>query len=266
MDDESAPRDGSRVKAVDTSLDLLEATQELGGATFAELRDELDMSKSSVYSHLNTLVTRGYLVKDGDEYRPSLKLLGIGELVKWRHLALFTEGKSEVHRLANETDELAWIMVEERNYGVYIHKQHGNRAVETGNFPIGQQVPLHATASGKVVLAHLPEERVEEIVESEGLIRRTPNTITAREELYDALEQIREQGYGLSSEESVLGIREVAAPVIAVDGSILGTVSVSGPVGRLRGSLFREELPDRLIESSNIIEIKIMDDDGEYTP
>lgn len=251
------------VKAVDTALNIVEALCDLNGATVTELGDQLDLSTSAVHTHLQTLETRGYVTRDGYNYRPSLRFFRIGEQVKRDHVQIYEAGREEIKELAEDTGGYGWIMVEERSQGLYVYKQRGNDAVETGNFPPGQSTPLHCTACGKAILAHLPEERVDEIVRTNGMDAITPNTITGRDKLRTHLEEIREQGYALSSEESVHGIRSVAAPVLTADQKVLGAIGISGPVSRFKGDRFREELPERLIECSNIIEIKAMSKSSE---
>lgn len=246
------------VKAVDTMLDIVEALCELNGATVTELGDHLGLSTSAVHTHLKTLENRGYLICDDHIYRPSLRFFGIGEHVKREHVLIFNAGREEVQKLAEETGEFGWIMVEDRGRGIYVFKHRGSDAVETGNFPPGRPTPLHATACGKAILAHLPTDRVEEIIDRFGLEQVTKNTITDEEALYEELEAVREQGYAVSSEEAVHGIRAVAAPVLDDDESVLGSISISGPVSRITGDRFRTELPNQLVESSNIIEIRAL--------
>lgn len=257
--------DARTVKAVDTALDIVDALCDLGGATVTELGDHLDLSTSAVHTHLKTLEGRGYVTREGYTYRPSLRFFGIGEQVKREHIGIYAAGREEVKELAETTGEYGWIMVEERGEGLYVFKHRGANAVETGNFPPGRPTPLHCTACGKAVLAHLPDGRVREILDGSGLEAVTSSTITDEASLLEELEGIRERGYALSSEESVHGIRAVAAPVLTADGSVLGSISISGPVSRIKDERFRETLPEQLVECSNIIEIKAMSDTSRFS-
>jgi len=107
---------------------------------------------------------------------------------------------------------------------------------------VGTRAPLHSTGLGKAILAHLPEERVESIVDHHGMPASTPETITDRDELFDALERIRDRGFAFDDEERLRGLRCVAAPILAND-DVVGAISVSGPTNRLRDDRYREELP-----------------------
>lgn len=252
------------VKAVETALDIVDALCDLDGATVTELGEHLGLSTSAVHTHLKTLEARGYVTSEGYAYRPSLRFFGIGEQVKRDHILIYNAGREAIKELAEATGEYGWIMVEERGEGLYVFKYRGSDAVETGNFPPGRPTPLHGTACGKAILAHLPESRVREIVDDSGLQAVTSNTITDEEALMEELEQIREQRFALSSEESVHGIRAVAAPVLTADGSVIGSISISGPVSRIKGELFRETLPEQLVECSNIVEIMAMSETSEF--
>ena len=254
----NAPRKTRTVNAVETAFDIIDVLQERQGATVTELAEHLDVSKSTMHSHLTTLQKRGYLIKDDYEYRPSLRFLDIGEAVKRDHLDIYKYGRNEVKKLADQTNEYAWMLVEERGQGTYVYKSQGKDAVETGNYPLGRPVSLHSTADGKAILAHLPEERVREIIDRHGLEKVTENTITDEEELFDELAEIRESGVAFSSEESVPGIRSVAAPILDPGGSINGSISVSGPISRMKGDRYRETLPEMLIQCANIIQINVM--------
>ncbi|WP_197409784.1 IclR family transcriptional regulator, partial [Haloferax profundi] len=112
------------------------------------------------------------------------------------------------------------------------------------------------TASGKAILAFLPEERVLEIIDERGLEPRTENTITEREELFEELSQIRDQGYANAIEESVKGMRAVAAPIMLED-SVAGSISLAGPANRFVGERFEDEVPKLIKGVANEIELKL---------
>lgn len=264
MDEKKTDLDDTRtVTAVETTLDIIEALLELGGATMTELTEVLDYSKSAVHSHLQTLEKREYVVREGYSYRPSLKFYDVGQRVTYEHILLYRAGREEVRRLAQETEEDGWILVQEYGQGIYVYRQRGQNSVD--EFPLGRPSGLHCTAAGKAVLAHDDEERVEAVLDRYGLPAVTENTITDTGTLLDQLDEIRERGVAFSFEESVPGIRAVATPIHAADGTVLGAITISGPSSRLRGEWFEEELPNRLRESANLIEINAMNETNEFT-
>ncbi|HZD42853.1 MAG TPA: IclR family transcriptional regulator C-terminal domain-containing protein [Methanomicrobiales archaeon] len=139
---------------------------------------------------------------------------------------------------------------------MFLFKVKGREAVRLDTYE-GMRVHLHTTALGKSILAHLPEERMEEILDERGLPSVTPNTITNREELLSDLDLVRERGYAIDDEERLEGIRCIAAPIVTEGDNVLGAVSISGPRNRLRGERFREEIPSQVLGTSNIISVNV---------
>lgn len=242
------------VQATETSFRILETVIELDGANNTEIADHLNMTKSTVYNHLQTLLENKYIVKNENEYDIGLKFLRIGEYARSRH-TVSQVGPPEIDKLAEESNELANLVVEEHGEGVFIYRAKGSEAVHMDTHT-GMRLPLHMTAFGKAILAHLPESRVTEIIDRYGLSARTENTITRRDELYEELERIQERGYAFDREERLEGLCCVAAPIVANDRAI-GAVSVSGPRSRMQGDRFTTEIPELVSATANVIEVNI---------
>lgn len=243
------------VAATRTSLRIVEELKRLDGAGVTEIADELDMPKSTVHNHLRTLADERYVVREGGTYRIGLRFLELGEYTRNRR-KIYQVARPEVSELAEETAETVNAAVEEHGEGIYITRAHGDRAVSDDTYA-GKRMKLHCTALGKSILAELPESRVAEIVETHGLPRRTENTITDLGELEAELESIRERGYAYDREERLRGVRCVAAPVVTEDGSVVASLSVSGPTRRMEGDRFHEDLPELLRSSANVVEINM---------
>ncbi|ELY50929.1 IclR family transcriptional regulator [Natronolimnohabitans innermongolicus] len=243
-----------RVKTTDTLFEIIEALQSLNGATLAELADELEFAKSTIHSHLATLEHNEYVVRTGDEYELGLKFLEHGMFVK-NNRELARLAKPVLEDLADATGEVAWLIVEEHGTAVYLEKAMGERAVQT-HASVGGRARLHHLATGKLILAYLPEERVDEIIDRHGLPERTPHTITDPEELRAELEAIREDGIAINDKETVAGLRAIGAPVID-DETIHGAICVSGPANRLTVERCHEEIEPLLLEATNELELKL---------
>jgi DNA-binding IclR family transcriptional regulator len=252
--------DGSprTLKTVERTAQVIKALETLDGAGVTELADHLDMSKSSTYHYLATLRAEDFVVKNGDQYELGLQLLLSGEYVRNRNL-LYRYGKEEVEELAETTGEYANLFTEQHGKGINLYKVRGSDAVGSGYQTDKLQQPdqLHCTATGKAILAFLPEDRVDDILDEHGLPERTGNTITDRDELHDELATVRERGYAYNDEEEVEGLRAVGAPVIDRDDTVLGSLSVAGPTSRLKGTPFDEELPEQVQRAANVIEVNI---------
>lgn len=243
------------VNASKTLLEIVEALHELDGAGVTAIANHLDMPKSSVHKHLATLEEMEYVTNESGTYRVGLKFLRLGDYTRTQSEA-YRMAKPIVKQLAKETNERSQFIVEEHGKGVFVHRQIGQNAVHTDT-NIGKRIYLHATGAGKAILANLPPERIEEIVETIGLPARTEQTITDRDELYDELETIRERGYAFNKEEGMKGLRTVGVPVSDPSGQAFGAFSVSGPSHRLRDDRFHEEIPNMLLGKANEYELKI---------
>lgn len=250
-----APKSDTHVRTIDRALRIIQALQEMDGGTVTEISNHVDLPKSTVHNHLQTLYTNEYVTQVDDEYSTSLRFLEHGGYTR-NQMDIFQVAKPEIKTLAEETGELANLVVEEHGLGVYLYREHGEEAVELDSYA-GKRQYLHSTAFGKAMLAFMREERVEEILDRHGLSARTEQTVTDRDELYEDLAAIRDRGFSYDDEESLKGLRCVAAPIQSTDGDVIGAVSVSGPISRLSGDRFTEEVPDMLLSTTNVIEINM---------
>lgn len=246
---------GRQVRTTDTVFRILETLHEEGGCGITELADHLGLAKSTVHKHLNTLYDREYVIRDGDTYMLGLRFVGFGQHAIQRE-AIFHVKNPSMSDLAEETGEYVWLVVEEHGLAVYIDSAYGDRAVRTHG-SIGKRAHMHDIASGKAILANLPDERVDEIIDRHGLPESTPNTITDRAALRDELEAIAESGVAFNDNETIEGMRAVAAPVI-VDDVVHGSLCVAGPTKRLTGEHFRSTIPDLVMGATNAIELELM--------
>lgn len=234
---------------------ILTGLAELDGAGVTELAEHVGLPKSTVHNHLSTLHAEEFVSKDGTNYRLGLRFLDLGENARLnRTESDHIEGK--VADLARQTEERVQFIVEEHGYGVYLYVSRGEKAVSTDS-RIGRHIPLHATSAGKAILAHLPKERVSDIIDTIGLSRVTEHTLTDIEDLEAELEGVREKGYATNIQESTVGLGAVGAPILCPDKSVVGAISISGPTHRLKGEMFETTLPDLVRGATNEIELNI---------
>lgn len=217
-------------KTTGTSLEVLEAVTTIDGGTLSELSDHTGLATSTLYTHLQTLVESEYVVRRGDEYEPGLKQFHLGERARHR---------DERYTLAREAaTELATRVNEEVNFAVEEHGRtiilfDATTASSGDGFQAGRYFHMHSSASGKAILAEYPETRVREIIDRWGMPGFTDHTITGYDDLLAELETVREQGYAVNNQEELEGLQAVAIAVHNPDGSVFGTLDVSGPSYRL---------------------------------
>jgi len=241
------------ILSVDRAFEILETIRDRGEVGVTEIADQLKVSKSTVHNHLNTMETRGYVVNEDGEYRLGLRFLSFPDTLQ-KSNRLYQTAKEEVDELVKRTGERSQVLVEENGYGVYIYQQVDDRAIRTSS-RVGTQVSLHSSAIGKSLLAFQPPEKVDRILDRDGLPPQTEHTITSREEFDTELERIREEGVAYDDEEGIEGMRCVASPIRNENSVSVGAISVSGPCTRIKNERFESELPQEVERAAQAIEI-----------
>lgn len=247
--------DSGGLKAADTMFSIVETIRDLNGARLTEIAEETGLAKSTVHRHLKSLEAHKFVVQEGDLYHIGLRFLNFGEYARARR-DVFELARTTVDSLAAETDERALFMTEEHGRAVYLYRSLGNRGVRT-NSHVGTYRYLHTIAGGKAMLAHMPDDRVESILARWGLPKQTKNTVTDRDELFDELAEIRERGVAFNDDETIEGLRAVAAPILGTGDLVHGALSISGPSHRIQGNWFKEEIPNLLLGTTNELEINL---------
>lgn len=247
--------ENSTIKSVETSIEIVEVLKRKGEATIKELAEETDFSTANVYKHLNTLVVHGFVTRSDGIYRLGFRYLDFGGQVRER-MEGAQQIKRKVAKIAEMTGEVAQYMIEERGRSVIVFKEVGHRGVSLRT-RVGIRLPIHQVASGKAMLAYVPESRVDEIVEHHGLPAATENTITTREGLFDELAEIREDGYALNQAESTRGLFAVSVPVCTPDDRAIGACTVSGPEHRMTDGDDPDQIVETLLSIVNEIELNL---------
>jgi len=242
------------IKTANTAFGIIEYLLETGGADVGEIAEAQEMAKSTVHSHLATLANLEYVVKKDTTYQVSLKFLDHGMRVRDNH-PLAEVAPPTIEQLSADTGEASWIIVEEHGKAVYLLKETGKKAVKTRGY-VGKRTTMHDIAAGKAILAHLPEKKVEDIVDTYGLPQRSEHTITDEAELNRELEKVREQGYAINKGETTKKVWAIASPIIWQD-NVCGAVGIAGPKHRMSGEGFTESMPAKVLEAADTIELEL---------
>lgn len=244
----------STIQSVDRSLRIVEFIQSQEGARVAELAAEFDMAKSTVHRHLQTLKHHGYVVNEGGTYQVGLRFLDPAIHAKNRRDE-YRLIEPKVELLAEETGERAQFITEENGLGIHVHSEVGERGLLTES-RVGKMVYLHATSVGKAILANLTEERVGAIVDQHGLPRLTDDTIADLDTLRAELAEVRECGYAFNEAERRRGMMAIGTPVKMPSGEVLGGISVTGPIRRMKAE-HEEYLPEMLLDHAEEIRLRL---------
>lgn len=240
-DDEDAAGQLSRgVQSVDRAIAVLEILRRRGGAGVSEIADEMGVHKSTASRLLASLLQGGMVQQNSErgKYHLGFGILRLANSIPGR-LSLVQEARPLLDALAEKYKETVNLAVLRSNYAVNVDQAMGPSSLATHDW-IGSLTPLHATSSGKVLLAGLSSEQREKILKETGLPTQTANTITSRRELEKQLMEVASTGYAAVYEEFEIGLNALAVPVHDHAGAVIGAVSVSGPAFRFKP----EEMPD----------------------
>jgi IclR family transcriptional regulator, acetate operon repressor len=221
------------VQSVDRALDLLEALAAAEGeVSITSLANRTSLHVSTVHRLLTTLLRRGYVRQNPEtsRYYTGAKLATLAE-GRSRFNELRHRARPILRALTEQTRETSNLVVLDDVMAVYIETVPSPHVVRMFT-TLGNRVPLHATGAGKALLAWLPVDRRDALVDRSELRAHTARTITERSSLRRALEEIRERGYALDDEEYDEGVRCVSVAVGPI-GSPLGAISVSAPASRM---------------------------------
>lgn len=243
MSNGSSESGSGGVQSVDRAVSVLEIIARLGEAGVTDLAADIGVHKSTV-SRLLTALEDHELVEQAHErgkYRLGFGILRLANAVPGQ-LDITKQGREMCEQLAAEIGETVNIAVLRSHYAVNVDQARGPTSVGSHNW-IGELTPLHATSSGKILLAYMPAEARRELLEEAGLDRYTEHTVTSIDDLDRQLTSIARDGYVVSTEELEHGLNAVAAPIRDHTGTVIAALSVSGPVYRLTVECARDIAP-----------------------
>jgi DNA-binding IclR family transcriptional regulator len=218
--------DDYSVTAVLRALDVLEFLAQQGGAgRVSDIAAALRCSKNTAFRLLKTLQQRGFVRQADDaSYELTFKLLNLGECVL-RNTDLHAVARPYLEVINQQCGETVSLGVLDGSDIVYLDRVLGTQPYHT-SYAVGARTTAHSTALGKAILAFSPATVVDRIIGA-GLAPRTGNTITDPERLRADLRRTAARGFAYDNQESVLGIRCIAAPVVDRKGEAVAAISVS---------------------------------------
>ncbi|MBA2443545.1 MAG: IclR family transcriptional regulator [Rubrobacter sp.] len=224
-------RSGS-VQSVDRAVSVLELLARRGWSGVTEVAGELGIHKSNAHRLLATLSDRGMVEQNSEteKYRLGFGLVGLASAVT-ADLDVVRYARPVCQRLSERTRETVTLTVLEAEEAVIVHQSSSSSSVLGADWS-GWRLPLHCTPGGKVLLAHLPEDRQRRVL-GKPLERFTGNTIVDPDQLRGQLEDIQSGGYAYTVEELETGLNGVGAPIYRSGGEVVAAMSVAGPAFRL---------------------------------
>ena len=235
------PSDKNTVQSLAKGFRVLQAfTPERPELTLAEVARAAGTDNATAFRFLNTLVQLGYLEKVAGTrlFRLTLKCLDLGFNAIAR-ADLRTLARPLLRDLVGAQIEAASIGVPDGPDVVYVERVQAGLARLGIEVRIGSRVPAYSTAIGQATLAWLDRDTQIRLLEARPREQRTATTLTALDALLLRLERVRAQGFALSDQENVSGVRVLAAPVRDADGVAIAALSVATPAPALSLAAFK---------------------------
>jgi IclR family pca regulon transcriptional regulator len=197
----------------------------------SELSRELGLSRSTTHRYIATLTSLGYLQQDAEtkRYRLGPRVLDLG-FAAINSMDIREISVPHLQALSDATGFTVNLAILDGPDVVYIERcrtsRSGQRQIDL-NLHVGSRLPAYCTGLGKALLAFLPEQRFEEILDQADLVARGPNTITDRAALRAEMERVRTTGLAVNNEELAYGLRSIAAPIRSTSGDVVAALNLA---------------------------------------
>lgn len=195
-----------------------------------EIARQLDINVSTVHRILFTLKEYGYIKKLKNKYSLGIRLFEMGNIF-FKRLDIQDNILPILNKLMLETGETVSLSIYNNGERVYLAIVRSSNPIQTVAF-VGKRELIHKSASGKAIMAYLPEREIDWIIKEKKLPKYTKNTITDVGKLKEELEKTRSRGYAIDLGEGEEEVNCIATPVFNHNGEVIGAISISIPAYR----------------------------------
>jgi DNA-binding IclR family transcriptional regulator len=221
-----------------------------------EIAKAVGINSSTTSRILKTFKKAGFVDQDpiNSKYKLGMRVFELG--IKWqKSYELRDLMRPTLESMVRITKETAALSILDNGERVCIERVETPHSIRTSLY-IGKREPIHISASGKAMMAYIPEDELEWIIAEKGLPRFTAKTITDPKVLKKELHKIRNRGYAIDSGESEIDVRCVAAALIRKPDTVVGSISICTPEYRVNSSRIKKWgklIKDTCESASNLI-------------
>jgi IclR family pca regulon transcriptional regulator len=240
------------VQSLQRGLAVMQAfSREHPRLTLSEVARLTGLTRATARRVLLTLQHLGYARSDGRAFELTPKVLDLG-YAYLSSLDLASIAEPAMEALVERTHESCSAAVLDGSEIVYVARVPTKR-IMTISLGLGSRLPAYATSMGRVLLAELEREQVDDLIGPGPLPAITDRTITKPADLHDELARVRRQGWALVDQELELGLRSVAAPLLDRQGRAVAALNVSSHAGRVSLDVIRKDFLPALLETAGRI-------------
>ncbi len=208
-------------------------TQQTPQMTISQLSAKTGLSRAAVRRCLYTLTKLGFAgAEDGTRYGLKPRMLTLSNTYTASN-ALSTSAQPILERMSSAYHESFSVATLDGDEIVYIARTQVAARVMSVDLHIGSRLPAYCTSMGRVLLAYLPAEQLEQYLARVVLTPHTTRTVSSVDKLVVLLRNVRRNGYALVDQELEVGLRSLAVPVFAPSGRVVATLNLSGSAPRM---------------------------------
>ena len=244
------------IQSVSHALDVLEQfTGEPDELGVTELSKRLKLHKNNVFRLLATLEARGYIEqnKATENYRLGIRCLRLGQRFVMQ-TGLLRQARPVMHQVARACHETSFITVMRNGCAIALDAVEAEQPVRMVS-RIGDPLPLHCTAVGKMHLAFADDELRASL--PEALQKFTDKTLVDRQALGQQLKKIAESGFAVDLGEHIEDVRSVAVPIRDYTRAVVGSLAVSGPAYRLSQERIEKEIVPLMLKAGRELSTRL---------
>ncbi|MGO4584634.1 IclR family transcriptional regulator [Arthrobacter sp. 2RAF6] len=242
------PFDLANKSVIKATVLLKELGHHRQGITVTELAQSGEMTRPTAFRLLLSLEQTGFVQRMDNRYLLGWQVARLGRLAD-PHAGAVVRIQPTLDKYAAKCNEtFSFVMVHGEGDHQVIAEALGSRYLSVSHQYLGGIYPLHASATGKLILAEQSDEKIAAEL-PETLDSHTTDTITSRDALLRELGKIREQGYAILDNELEEGLLAVGFPVRDSAGELIGVVTINGPTQRLKSDRLPETI-DKLRQAA----------------
>lgn len=255
-EDRPASQNGDFVRSVARALEVIRCfSSERPSVTLSSVAEATGLTRATARRLLLTLEELGYVQSSGREFRLTARVLELG-YAYLSSVDLATVVQPELEEISSHIKESSSASVLDGHDIMYILRVPARR-IMTISLGIGTRLPAATTSMGRVLLADLDDERLEQYLEEVELPPRTPQSITSPDELREELKTVHEQGWALLDQELETGVRSIAVPLRDAGGRTIAAMNASSHAGRVTLEQMREEFLPMLLDAAGRVELAL---------
>jgi len=202
-----------------------------GSQSVADVARRTGLSRAAVRRFLMTLQVLGYAESNGRDYRLTTQVLKLGfSYLSSTSLPVLAQPLLE--RITEAVHESSSLSVADGDEIVYLARSTANRVMSVG-LSVGSRLPSYCTSMGRILLAALPDDRLDAYLKRTDAIALTPKTVTGKKLLKEIILSVRRDDYAVTDEELELGLRSIAVPVRTRSGRVVAAMNIGVHVARV---------------------------------